>query len=206
MVGEPAARRTQDERSAAMRARLLEATVESLATKGYAATTTTEVVRRAGVSRGAQVHHFPTKQDLVLEAIAYIRERRHEEFRVAFSSLDPAERSLAGALDLLWEMYRSPTYAAWLELAVAARSDPPLHAALLAMERRFAADVEELFTEIFPGATDSTFARLAVEFAFALLDGLALQHHVGVGADAEELLGMLKFLAATFSADIGGSP
>ena len=45
-----------------MRARLLEATVELLVERGYAGTSTTLVSERAGVSRGAQLHHFPTKK------------------------------------------------------------------------------------------------------------------------------------------------
>ena len=59
-------RRTQEERTAAMRERLLNATVECLYELGYAKTTTTAIVERAGVSRGAQLHHFPTKADLAI--------------------------------------------------------------------------------------------------------------------------------------------
>ena len=73
-------RRTNAERSAATQARLLDATIESLVELGWAATSTTEVVRRAGVSRGAQVHHFPTKEDLVLAALDYLLERRLRAF------------------------------------------------------------------------------------------------------------------------------
>ena len=63
------ARRTNRERTATTRARVLNATIEQLAEQGYAATTTVEVAERAGVSRGALVHHFPTRSDLVLSAL-----------------------------------------------------------------------------------------------------------------------------------------
>src|SRR3954451_937937 len=63
------ARMSQEERSRAMRRRLLEATIECLVDHGWSGTSTTLVSQRAGVSRGAQLHHFPTKNDLVLAAV-----------------------------------------------------------------------------------------------------------------------------------------
>ena len=199
-------RRTQAQLRAAMRARLLDATVECLVELGYAGTTTTEVVKRAGVSRGAQVHHFPTKQDLVLAAIEHVLERRQEQFRETFIALPPEQRSLTGALDLLWSLYREPTFAAWLELAVAARTDPDLHTHYLEVQRRFTARSERLFAEFFPQSRDPEFSRLGVEFAFTTLDGLAMQQHLGHGGDTEDLFEMLRFLAVTFSDDLGGTP
>ena len=74
-------RRTQGERSAETRARLLDATVESLIEAGYAHTTTTAVCARAGLSRGAQLHHFPTKSELVIAAVAHLTRRRAKEVR-----------------------------------------------------------------------------------------------------------------------------
>src|SRR5580765_2376049 len=80
-------RRTQAERSAATRARLLDATIECVLDLGYARTTTIEIARRAGLSRGAQLHHFPTKIELVTAAIEHLFTRRHQEFLEAFDRL-----------------------------------------------------------------------------------------------------------------------
>ena len=66
-----------------MRQRLLEATVECLVEHGWSGTSTTLVSQRAGVSRGAQLHHFPTKNDLVLAAVEHLSELRGEELREA---------------------------------------------------------------------------------------------------------------------------
>ena len=74
-----AVRATQEERSRAMRLRLLEATVELLVERGFAGTSTTLVSQRAGVSRGAQLHHFPTKNDLVLAAVEHLSAVRGAE-------------------------------------------------------------------------------------------------------------------------------
>jgi AcrR family transcriptional regulator len=185
-------RRTQAERSAAMRARLLDATIASLAELGWARTTTTEVVRRAGVSRGAQVHHFPTKDDLVVAAIDHLFTRRQAEFREAFGELPDDERTADRAVDLLWQTVQGATFRAWLEVIVAARTDDRLHAALEPVEHRFHEDVERTFLELFPGAP-----TIAVRFAFTVLDGLAVEQIGCTRHDADEMLGVLKFLATT---------
>lgn len=65
-------RRTQEERSSETKRRLLDAAFEVLKERGYAGFTTSEVAKRAGVSRGAQVHHFPSKNDLVSAAVEHV--------------------------------------------------------------------------------------------------------------------------------------
>ena len=61
----------------------MEVTIDCLTELGWAGTTTTEVSQRAGVSRGAQLHHFPSKQDLVVAAVEHLTERRREELDLA---------------------------------------------------------------------------------------------------------------------------
>jgi AcrR family transcriptional regulator len=169
-------RRTQAERRSATRARLLDATLACLAELGYARTSTTEIVRRAGVSRGAQVHHFPTKADLVASAVEHVFERRIEEFRAAFVRLPDGANKAVAAIDLLWPMFDGHTFDAWLELAVAARTDPDLRHRLTTVTRRFSQSVEQTFRELFavPAGADPM-RDVAPKFIFALLDGLALR-------------------------------
>ena len=121
------ARRTQAERTASTRARLLDATLECLCDLGYARTTTPEIARRAGLSRGAQLHHFPTKAELVTGAIEHLFARRNREFREAFARVPGGADRYAAAIDILWTMVSGPTFHAWLELAVGTRcrSSPP---------------------------------------------------------------------------------
>src|SRR6478752_2443633 len=88
-------------RSLATRAALLDAALESLADRGYAATTTIETARRAGVSRGAQLHHFPTKAELLGAAVEHLLERRIAEFRALVATVDPEADLLDVAMDLL---------------------------------------------------------------------------------------------------------
>jgi AcrR family transcriptional regulator len=168
-------RRTQAERSAATQARLLDATIACLVERGWAATSTTEVVRRAGVSRGAQVHHFPTKEDLVLAALEHLLERRIEEFETTFANFPPEQRTPAAAMRLLHENCFSTSFEAWLELVVAARTDPALHARFVDLETRFFENALATFRKLFPDAQlDGEFARVGLQLSFSVLEGLSL--------------------------------
>src|SRR5579871_5026542 len=97
------------ERGIATRSALLEAALECLVELGYGATTTTEVANRAGVSRGAQLHHFPTKAELLSAAVESLFERRNAEFREAFAHFEPGVDRTDAAIDLLWSMFQGPT-------------------------------------------------------------------------------------------------
>src|SRR6516225_783087 len=77
----------QEERSAETRRRLMDATVACLYERGYAGTTTVEIAARAGVSRGAQLHHFPTKNELVVSALEFVFDLRAEEVRTLSTEL-----------------------------------------------------------------------------------------------------------------------
>src|SRR5579885_518127 len=118
--------RQPQERAVATRAALLDASLECLVERGYAATTTIETARRAGVSRGAQLHHFPTKAELLTAAVEHLLSRRLAEFRKAMANLEPGADRVDSAIDLLWSMFQGPTFVAWAELWMAARTDPEL--------------------------------------------------------------------------------
>ena len=198
-------RRTQEERSAATRARLLDATIACLSDLGYSRTTTTEIADRAGVSRGAQLHHFPTKAELVTTAVEHLFEKRTEEFRKAFATLPAGVDRMAAAIDLLWSMVSGPTFHAWLELVVAARTDPELRKTVSEIGKRFSENVDRTYRELFPGAGPaSPFFELAPMFTFGLLQGLALDQISG--GDEQKIvlvIGLLKGLAAIAFPDNG---
>jgi AcrR family transcriptional regulator len=174
------ARRTNAERSAETQARLLDATIECLVERGWSGTSTTEIVRRANVSRGAQVHHYPSKDDLVLAAMEHLLARRIEEFRTAFADLPLDQRSPAAAMRLLYEHCFGSTFEALLELVMAARIEPALHARLVEFQSRFFESALTTFRGLFAdAAADDTFARIALRLAFCVLDGLAIGRLTG---------------------------
>jgi AcrR family transcriptional regulator len=176
MAPKGAARRTQAERTAATRTALLEATVQCLVAQGFGGTTTTEVAHRAGMSPGALLHHFPAKADLLCAAVGHLFELRQAEFRKAMANLGPgADRREAG-IDLLWSMFCGPTFVAWLELWMAARSDPALAGAVVRLDREFMTASEDVLRELFADeiAAAPELGRVGLGLLYPLMSGLAL--------------------------------
>jgi AcrR family transcriptional regulator len=186
---------TVQARSIATRTALLDAALESLVEEGYAATTTIETARRAGVSRGAQLHHFPTKAELLTAAVQHLLERRLGEFQASLQAIDLERERLDAACDLLWSMFQGPAFIAWVELWIAARTDPELAAAVIDMDVRFTDESRSLFLEMFPEEIDRDpmLYDIGRDFAFALMTGVALQRLVPRGQrPAAEYIDALK--------------
>lgn len=154
-------RRTQAERTAGTQAKLLDAAIECLVEIGFAKTSTQEIARRAGVSRGAQLHHFPTKESLVIAAVEHLVDRRLEE--ILATDPDP-ERGV----EVLSEAFSGPLFHAALELWVAARTDPALHEAMLPLERRVSEAIMGGATAIMGGRMSSESIELSIELARGL--------------------------------------
>lgn len=196
---QPRPRRTQRERSAAMRSRLLEATIDCLYEVGYSRTTTIEVAARAGVSRGAQLHHFPTKKRLVIVAVKHLLQKRLEEFRDAFATLPEGSDKYTAVIDILWEKTSNRAFYAWLELVVAARTDPSLRKTVIDIAEQFAEQIQQTFREFFSSNRQhSSPFDIAPVFTFAVMQGLALDHIVWPEGDRRLglVLQALKGLAA----------
>jgi len=169
-------RRTQEERSAQTRGRLLDATVGSLVEAGYAHTTTTAVCARAGLSRGAQLHHFPTKSELVIAAVAHLTRRRAKEVREEAQRLADLDDRIEASLELIWSSFSGPLFYAALELWVAARTDPELHENLFRFERGVGKAMGQLWQE-FTGGNEAQKSRFddVLELTFYVMRGMALQ-------------------------------
>jgi AcrR family transcriptional regulator len=168
------ARVPQEQRSRAMRQRLLEATIECLVERGWSGTSTTVVSRRAGVSRGAQLHHFPTKTDLVVAAVEHMGARRSEQLFERAAMLPRGRRRTRAVLDLLAEHFTSPLFVAALELWVAARTDEQLHRAVAPLEQRIGRDTHRQTVELLGVDESRPGARELVQATLDLVRGLGL--------------------------------
>jgi AcrR family transcriptional regulator len=190
-----APRRTQAERRASTQTRLLDATLECVAELGYHRTTTTEVARRAGLSRGAQLHHFGSKAELVVRALDHLHERYNAEFRAAMAELTGSSANpLEAAVDVLWRLYSSPTGSAWMALSLAATGDPELRSRMAELDRRTMAMATATFAELFPAVAADPEFSMAPLFTFTVLDGLALRH--AVVQDDQQVSAVLDALKA----------
>ncbi|MCW2777910.1 MAG: transcriptional regulator [Frankiales bacterium] len=174
-VAEPRKRRTQAERRASTRGALLEATLEVLVEVGYARLTTSQVVLRAGVTRGAQAHYFATKADLVVQALGHLTDRLVAEM------VSQPLRDVSGdveqyevLLNRLWEVYAGPASTALLELFVASRTDPELRAHLAEFDSAVARTLSRTAATVAPALVAREDFRPLMVTAIATIRGLWL--------------------------------
>lgn len=130
-------RRTNAERTAETRSKLIRAAIDILFQKGYAAATTIEVTKRAKASRGAMLHHFPTRVDLLLATAEYIIVEQRNYRREKLAAVEDDWRRFAAAADVTWEVQQQPATIALLEIMLGSRSDNELR-------KRFAPFIREM--------------------------------------------------------------
>jgi AcrR family transcriptional regulator len=141
---------------------------------GWSGTTTTVVSRRAGVSRGAQLHHFPTKDDLVLAAVEHLSRARAAELDAAAQGLPRGRRRTRAVLEMLADLFTSPVFAAALELWVAARTDDALRAAVAPLEQRIGREVHRRTVDLLGVDESRAGVRELVQATLDLVRGLGL--------------------------------
>ncbi|HEX5862051.1 MAG TPA: TetR/AcrR family transcriptional regulator [Nocardioides sp.] len=198
-----ATRVPQEERTRAMRARLLEATVDCLVEHGFAHTSTTLVSERAGVSRGAQLHHFPTKNDLVVAAVGHLTEVRGAELAAAAARLPTGKRRTRAVLQMLADHFTGPVFTAALELWVAARSDAALLAAVAPLEQKVGRDTHRLTVDLLGADESRPGVRELVQATLDLVRGLGLANTIS--DDARRRSRILDRWALTLDAALAAS-
>ncbi len=174
-------RRTQAERSAETKRRLLDATIDCIVERGYARTTTTEIVQRAGLTRGAQLHHFADRDTLLLAAIDHLFERGLAEFSRSFARRSPKEDENDAAVELSWQAFGSRFGIAWLEMLVASRADRQLAGSVRTVAARFGQKLLE-FGSSFSSLPVEEFA-LSQSFEVAVMLGLLV---MGIAANERD--------------------
>lgn len=170
-------RTRRQERSEETRVALLEATVQCLCEYGYAATTTSRVAAQAGLTRGAILHHFSTKVDLILAAALHSIEVQNAFRRSVTSPIaDPFERLLA-VTDAVWASWKRPHGLALLEIDLGSRGDPELAARYPAIRRQIEARQRERYADICraAGIDDRGFSDALVVLSAGAMRGMTIQ-------------------------------
>ncbi|WP_405489458.1 TetR/AcrR family transcriptional regulator [Nocardia sp. NBC_00511] len=162
-------RRTQEQRSSETRTRLLDATIECLVEYGYAGTTTPRVAERAGVTRGAQVHHFGSKTDLVVAAISHLAQRRTEAAMKEIGRLRTGVDPIGATLEAMWDLHQGPLFIAAIELWVASRTDRVLAVEMEKVEPFVNNAVLLAVAQLVPNELDRKNVR---DFAYTAMDTL----------------------------------
>lgn len=176
MKPEAAAREPQQDRSRATRSRLLEAAVACLAEVGWSGSTVAVVAERAGVSRGAAQHHFPTREALFVAAVEHVAEQRSAEIRQQMEASDPAagSRTTAEVVELVVDLYTGPMFRAALALWVASAAEPELRDQVVPLEARIGRQVHRLAVDLLGVDESVPGARETIQATLDLARGLGL--------------------------------
>ena len=98
----------QTARSASTRAKLIRAARALFARNGYAGVATEQIVRRAGVTRGALYHQFQTKEDLFLAVYEQVEQELTERVVAGLGTIDSPLAELRAGVRGFLEACRAP--------------------------------------------------------------------------------------------------
>jgi AcrR family transcriptional regulator len=171
-----------------MQRRLLDATIEALYEKGYGGTTTLEVQQRAGVSRGALLHHYSSRAELMVAAVEHLCRERTAEVLALVQGEAPAADRVAWAVRVLWRTFEGPLFTAALELWLAARNDPDLLAVLLPQERVVGQGIRTMSVELFGPAAEKPEFGDSLEILLDAMRGAASRRVLRAQGSEERLL------------------
>lgn len=169
-------REPQQDRSRATRAKLLEAAVASLAEIGWSRSTVAVVAERAGVSRGAAQHHFPTREVLFVAAVEHVAEQRSAEIRAQMQEAAAQGRGLTThrVVELVVDLYTGPMFRAALALWVASAAEPELAEQVVPLEVRIGRQVHRLVVELLGADESVPGVRESIQATLDLARGLGL--------------------------------
>jgi len=166
--------RSRREQREATRTRLLRAAVEVLIERGVAGTTTLEVQHRAGVSRGALLHHFPTHAQLLSATVGELVRRNEENIWREQACADDDADELARAIRTLAAAGAHASFSAELELWAVARTDAQLRDALRTAERDALKESERVMGQLFAAVSDRPGCHAVVSLSIEFIRGLVL--------------------------------
>jgi AcrR family transcriptional regulator len=174
----------QAQKSAMTRDTILDAALDCFITIGYAGTTTAKIADKAKVSRGAMLHHFPSKTELIQAAVEYLHHKLLEVYRASIAAipqdLDVDERNRRG-LQGYWKYLSSDLFTAYHELSVAGRTDPELQQILQDTSANFDDSWKKANETLFPEwSTRGELYELAMDISRFLMEGMAVSQLVGL--------------------------
>jgi AcrR family transcriptional regulator len=168
-----ATRIPQQDRSRATRARLLEAAITCLADLGWTASTVAVVAERAGVSRGAAQHHFPTRESLFTAALEHVSRQRGADLKRELAEL-PGSPDTTTVVALVFGLFTGATFRAALALWVAASSEPQLREQVVPLEARIGREIHRIVVELLGVDERVSGVRETVQATLDLARGLGL--------------------------------
>ena len=172
----------QAEKSALTRQAILEAAVRCFVEHGYANTTTAMIADEASVSRGAMMHHFPSRSAVMNAVVGYLHVRRLNEYRALMTDIDSPDRTVTRAeirvsVETAWEYVNLPSFIAYQELLGAARTDPELAESVREVERDFEREFLKTVRSVFPHWKQVKSLQAAHDLVQFVMQGMGVAHH-----------------------------
>lgn len=199
----------RDEQREATRRHIVTVAADVLTREGPAGTTTLAVQKEAGLSRGALLHHFPAREELLAAAIASLRTSNRAAVREALEHADADSDPVDRAVHALVAAVVRPEFSAELGLWAAARADEPLRRALQREERGAREELYAVLDEAFGPelCAHPSYPRLAA-LTVQLLRGLAITQTLRVDRDRNESLvrDWSSVLRSAFATDLLSTP
>ena len=193
----------QQTKSENTRAAILEAALVCFYDLGYGATTTEKVAKRAGVSRGAMLHHFPSRLHLVREAVRYLYIKRLKLFEEQELKVNEgAEHTRIGeGIDAYWQQLHSPLFTVFHELRVAARTDDDLREAMALDDQKLDKSWGKVAVSLYPDLAQSEDFDAANLLTVFLLEGMA-NRGITTGKIPDKMIPWLKSQLTKMLADV----
>lgn len=171
----------QAEKSAMTRSAILEATIQCLLELGYANTTTALIANYAGVSRGAMMHHFPSRISVMRAVIDYLHVLRLQEYRDLMSDIDDPQSKLTDlaireSVESAWRYVNLPSFLAYEEMLAASRTDAELRQIIEPVEKDFEKQFLNTVKAVFPHWKNVSRLEGAHDMVQFLMKGMALSH------------------------------
>jgi AcrR family transcriptional regulator len=160
-------------KSARTRARILDCALRLFAQIGYAEATNPRIAEEAGLTRGAMLYHFPTREALVEAAAGHIHEARSKLMSEAAANPPPGADLAERAIDTYWALLRQPAFVAFAELEAVARTNPTVAGYLASYREAFdRAQVGDQLLGLFSAGSGARF-QASRDLARFMLEGLA---------------------------------
>lgn len=159
-----------------MTQKLLDATLDLIHERGMAATSTVAIAKRAGVSRGAILHHYPQKFDLITAAVDHLLETEADKIRKVSAAFAGGEVDLDALIDFLWRMFSGRLFMITLDYLAAARTDEELRRHLGPVSLKFNRALDEIWATFFR-LKDQEHGRIDItlNLTLCLMRGMGVQ-------------------------------
>ncbi|SEP44336.1 TetR/AcrR family transcriptional regulator [Amycolatopsis saalfeldensis] len=167
-------REPQQERSRTTRRRLIEAAMDCIGERGWHGVTVAVIAERAGVSRGAAQHHFPTRESLVAAAVELLGEAQLDELRTRAAGLPSGPSRIERVVGMVLNLYTGPMFRAALQLWSVASTDEQLRGVIVPLEARVGREAHRVTVELLGADESRPGVRELIQATLDLARGLGL--------------------------------